>query len=239
MEVTPDLITLAFEGHPIRCFEVGESLEWVAADVCAAVKLSGSAKTKALERLSPSEKVTRTARLLGRKQKLVVVTEAGLYHLLCHSDNTTATRFLRWLCREVLPAIYHSEMLAQLAAADLQIHQLKEQLEAANFTSQQTLLALPDLRKQLSSAQELAKWSERMNEFKSRQLAEQLKTINQLTQQLQATEQELLECQEIIVQTFTGNLGVKAMDILNARMRSKKTSTKANLPQESTSCLNC
>lgn len=223
MEVTPDLITRAFEGHPIRCFDAGEQMEWVAADVCAAVKLSGSAKTKAIDRLAPDEKVTRTANILGRKQKLVTVTEAGLYHLLCHSDNTTATRFKRWLCREVLPAIHHGEMLAQLAAADLQIHQLSEQLEVAQFTAQSTLKALPDLRKQLSDAQERAKWSERMNELKSRELAQQLKTINQLTQQLQATEQELLECQEIIVQTFMGNLGVKAMDILNARMeRSKK-----------------
>lgn len=135
MEVSPVLITLAFEGHPIRCFEVSDVMEWVAADVCAAVQLSGSTKTKALERLVPDEKVTRTAVVLGSRLQLVTVTESGLYHLISHSDKTSAKRFKRWLCREVLPAINpgskDGSIEAALAAADRQIQKLRERLELA------------------------------------------------------------------------------------------------------------
>ena len=102
MEVTPTLVTRAFESHPIRCFDLDDVMEWVAADVCAAVQLSGSAIPYALERLAPDDLGTRTASILGTRQKLVTVTEAGLYQLLCHCDKQIAKRFKRWLCREVI-----------------------------------------------------------------------------------------------------------------------------------------
>lgn len=207
MEVTPALITLAFEGYPIRCFDTGDVMEWVAADVCAAVQLSGSAKTQALERLSPDEKLTRTAKVLGRKQRFVVVTEAGLLSLLCLSEITQATRFKRWLAREVIQAVNAGEMEAQQAALSRQIQQLKQKLELAQLTAHSAQTALKD-------AIERLKWSERMNELHTRSLDQQRQTIAELESQLASSQQELKQCQKIIVQTAQV-LGVKAMDILH------------------------
>lgn len=209
MEVTPALITLAFESHPIRCFNAGSVMEWVAADVCAAVQLSGSAKTQALERLSPDELLTRTAKVLGRKQRLVVVTEAGLLSLLCKSDFTSATRFKRWLAREVIQAVNAGEMEAQQAGLSIQIQQLKQKLELAQLTAQSAQTALKD-------ATERLKWSEQMNELHTRALDQQRQTIAELKSQLTSSQQELKQCQKIIVQTAQV-LGVKAMDILQQR----------------------
>lgn len=207
MEVTPALITLAFEGHPIRCFDVDGAMEWVAADVCAAVQLSGSAKTLALERLSADEKLTRNALLLGRKQRLVVVTEAGLLSLLCLSEITLAKRFKRWLAREVIQAVNAGEMEAQQAALSQQIQQLKQKLELAQLTAQSAQTALFDATQRL-------KWSERMNELHTRTLDQQRQTIAELESQLAHSQQELKQCQKIIVQTAQV-LGVKAIDILH------------------------
>ena len=207
MEVTPALTTLAFEGHPIRCFDADGVMEWVAADVCAAVQLSGSAKTQALERLSPDELLTRNALIHGRKQRLVVVTEAGLLSLLCLSDFTIAKRFKRWLAREVIQAVNASYMEAQQAALSQQIQQLKQKLEIAQLTAQSAQTALKDATQRL-------KWSERMNELHTRSIEQQRQTIAELESQLTSSQQELKQCQKIIVQTAQ-ILGVKAMDILH------------------------
>ena len=205
MEVTPTLVTLAFESHPIRYFDIDDVMEWVADDVCAAVQLSGRAKTQALERLDPDDLVSRTANILGRRQRLVTVTEAGLYHLLCHSDKTIAKRFKRWLCREVIQAVNSGEMEAHLAVASRQIHQLKERLELASITAQSAQTALKD-------SSERVKWSERTNELKSRQVEQQRQELALLKDQLASTQQELKQCQKIIVQT-AHLLGEKAMEI--------------------------
>lgn len=205
MEVTPTLVTRAFSGHPIRYFEFFDAMEWVVADVCAAVKLSGSAIPYALERLDPDDLGTRTANILGLRQKLVTVTEAGLYQLLCHCDKQNALRFKRWLCREVYVSDNLSEMSAQQAAAERQIHQLKERLESAQFTAHSAQTALKDTEQRVL-------WSERTKELLSRQLSQQHQTIAALKDQLASTQQELKQCQKIIVQT-AHITGVKAMEI--------------------------
>ena len=205
MEVTPTLVTRAFESHPIRCFDLDDVMEWVAADVCAAVQLSGSAIPYALERLAPDDLGTRTASILGTRQKLVTVTEAGLYQLLCHGDKTIAKRFKHWLCREVLRQVNSGEMDSQLAAATQQIYQLKQKLELADATAQSTQTALFDAR-------ERAKWSERMNELRLRELEQQRQTIASLKSQLASSQTELEQCRKIIVQTAS-LLGKKATEI--------------------------
>ncbi len=42
---------------------------------------------------------------LGRTQKAVFVTEAGLYDVILRSDSPKAKPFRRWVCSEVLPSI--------------------------------------------------------------------------------------------------------------------------------------
>ncbi len=221
MEVTTDLITLAFEYHPIRCLALGSHPELVAADVCAAVKLADFPSV--IARLAPDEKVTRTAVVLGGRQKLVTVNEAGLDKLLRQSDKTIAKRFKRWLSREVLPAVKQTEInsaqteinsaqtendytkKSQMAAASQEIQKLREKLELAELVAQENQKALLDANERLL-------WSERMNEFKSRQVSQQKKTIAELTKQLKKTQKELKQCQNFILQT-AHVLGVKAMEI--------------------------
>ncbi len=210
MESQP-LITLAFEGHPIRCFDFGEYVEWVEADVYAALNLGSIIRFRAIEKLVSDEKVTRTAYILGDQQQLVTITEAGLYNLLCYSDKTVAKRFKRWLCSEVIMTMNQTEnncaLSTQLAVANGQIQKLSQRLELAEIDAQET-------QKAVLSANERAVWSEWMNELSIRQLEQQRQTIAELTDQLTRTQKELNECQHIIIQTAY-ILGGKAIEIQN------------------------
>jgi len=108
------------------------------------------------------------------------------------------------LCREVIQAVNSGEMEAHLAVVSRQIHQLKERLELASITAQSAQTALKD-------SNERVKWSERTNELKSRQVEQQRQEIAFLKDQLASTQQELKQCQKIIVQA-AHLLGEKAME---------------------------
>lgn len=221
MEVTTDLIPLAFECVPIRCLAFGNHSELVAADVCAALKLKEPAHVLAI--LAPDETVTRTAVVLGGRQKLVTLTSAGLDNLLSQSQKTRAKRFKRWLSREIPSAISLAENpLPQTenngteakndgteespsVAASQHIQKLHEKLELAT-------LAVQESQKALFDANERALWAERMNEFRSREVLQHLKTIDELTKQLQNTQKEFKQCQSFILQAAHA-LGMKAMEI--------------------------
>lgn len=56
-------------------------------------------------RLSDDEKGTRLVGTLGGEQKLIVITEAGLFNAILRSKVPEAKRFQRWVTHEVLPAI--------------------------------------------------------------------------------------------------------------------------------------
>jgi hypothetical protein len=97
--------------------------------------------------------------------------------------------------------------VSALAAAKIQIQKLNRRLELAELEAQEK-------QKAVLSANERALWSEWMNELSLRQLEQQRQTIAELTDQLTCANEELKECQNIIVQTAY-ILGGKAIEIQN------------------------
>lgn len=76
---------------------------FVAKDVCEALGL-GSVST-ACRKLDEDEKGSDTITTPGGPQKLVTVTEPGLYKLIMRSNRPDAAAFTRWVTHEVLPSI--------------------------------------------------------------------------------------------------------------------------------------
>ena len=76
---------------------------FVATDICRALEIKQP--TKALSRLDDDEKGVSTIHTLGGPQKMLVVSEPGLYRLIMSSRKPEAKKFQRWVYHEVLPSI--------------------------------------------------------------------------------------------------------------------------------------
>lgn len=100
----------------VRAFIDDRNTPWfVAADVCYALGINYGTSNiyKVLEKW---EKGTYTINTPGGPQKMVVVNEGGLYHLIFVSRKPQAKRFQHWVSHEVLPklkevSIYHLDTL--------------------------------------------------------------------------------------------------------------------------------
>lgn len=92
-----------FESAEVRMLQSDGETWWVAKDVCEALELT--TPEVALRRLDEDEKGTYTIRTLGGDQKMLCVTESGLYHLIFTSRKEIAKVFRRWVTDEVLPSI--------------------------------------------------------------------------------------------------------------------------------------
>jgi prophage antirepressor-like protein len=93
----------SFGEHPIRV-RVDSGPWWVAADVCAVLKLNDT--RRAVERLDDDERIsTPIIDSMGRTQTAWAVNESGLYSLVLGSRKPQAKAFKRWLTHEVLPAL--------------------------------------------------------------------------------------------------------------------------------------
>ena len=77
--------------------------EFIAKDVCAVLGLLNVSQALAL--LDEDEKGITISDTLGGKQKLLTVTESGLYALIFKSQKPEAKRFRKWVTSEVLPAL--------------------------------------------------------------------------------------------------------------------------------------
>lgn len=77
-----------------------------AADVCAALGHTNAAA--ALQAIPEDEKGIRTFYTPGGRQKMVCLTEPGLYRLIFRSNKPKAERFRKWVFAEVLPSIRRS-----------------------------------------------------------------------------------------------------------------------------------
>lgn len=91
--------------HTVRCV-LGEDREplFVAADICRVLELTdGRTSVNQLEEDERhSMPVTDS---MGRKQEMLVITEAGLYSLILRSRKPEAKLFKRWVTHDVLPSI--------------------------------------------------------------------------------------------------------------------------------------
>jgi prophage antirepressor-like protein len=96
-------VEFRFEGSAVRTVPKEGGHWFVAADVCAALKLSDTGK--AVAPLDDDEKGTNSIRTLGGQQDLLIVSESGLYSLIFKSRKPSAKRFRKWVTNEVLPSI--------------------------------------------------------------------------------------------------------------------------------------
>lgn len=90
-------------GVSLRVVGTSENPMFVAADICAALEIQDV--SNAVKNLDPDEKGTCLIRTLGGSQKMLCVTEAGLYTVILRSDKPKAKVFTRWVTHEVIPSI--------------------------------------------------------------------------------------------------------------------------------------
>jgi anti-repressor protein len=74
-----------------------------AADVCRALEIANS--RDAISNLDDDEKDVVIADTPGGPQKMIFVSEAGLYTLTLHSRKPAAKEFKRWITHDVIPSI--------------------------------------------------------------------------------------------------------------------------------------
>ncbi|MFM6976912.1 MAG: Bro-N domain-containing protein [Sphingobacteriaceae bacterium] len=100
-----DLQIFDYEERQIRTVidRNGDTL-FVAKDVCDALGLSNT--SRALERVPLEDKDNITlSNDVGRQQRMLVVTESGLYTLIFESQKEEAKKFKKWITGEVLPQL--------------------------------------------------------------------------------------------------------------------------------------
>jgi hypothetical protein len=98
-----NLSVFRFDGQDVRFVGTPDKPEWVAQDVCNILGIQNA--SDAIKRLDDYQKGVASVYTLGGNQKMVTVTEAGLYALIFTSRKSIAKDFQRWVFEEVLPAI--------------------------------------------------------------------------------------------------------------------------------------
>lgn len=88
----------------IRVEEIGQDPWFIAKDVCTALDLTNITET--LKRLDEDElSSTEVIDSIGRKQRMYIVNESGLYNLILQSRKIEAKKFKKWITSEVIPSI--------------------------------------------------------------------------------------------------------------------------------------
>lgn len=102
--MTTDLVQHAFHGQAVRVVTDEHGEPWfIAKDVCAILGIVNVAD--ASSRLDDDERGIATTDTLGGPQKVVTVSEAGVYGLVFVSRRPEARDFKRWVTHELLPEI--------------------------------------------------------------------------------------------------------------------------------------
>ena len=96
-------LSLYFGGRSVRVVLRDDEPLWVAADVAACLGYRDA--SNALRLLDEDEKGTHEVSTPGGMQRLLVVNESGLFHLILKSRLRGAVEFRRWVTGEVLPSI--------------------------------------------------------------------------------------------------------------------------------------
>ncbi len=97
-----------FKGNSVRVVTDENGEPWfVAKDVCDVLGIAVRDTSKTLDE---DERGVDTIHTLGGDQKMVIVSESGLYRLTLKSRKSAAKAFQRWVTHEVLPAIRKTGM---------------------------------------------------------------------------------------------------------------------------------
>lgn len=99
-----ELQTFTYNQTQVRTIGKAGEPWFVLADVCRVLNISHVKDTA--NRLDEDEVgQTEVTDKLGRKQKVTVINESGLYNVILRSDKPQAKPFRKWVTAEVLPAI--------------------------------------------------------------------------------------------------------------------------------------
>ncbi|WP_341737193.1 BRO family protein [Microcoleus sp. CAWBG640] len=144
-----ELSIFDFEGQEIRVCGSAEQPEWVVTDVGAVLGISQSTLSERVSKMPENWKGIGLTDTLGGQQKMLTVTEPGLYELIFRSDKPAAQRFRVWMFEEVLPSIRRTGSYSHVTpeqTVDAQVSQLIElaqtQVEVINTSEPLDLQAV-------------------------------------------------------------------------------------------------
>lgn len=92
-----------YRNNEVRTVERDGEPWFVLKDVCNILSICNSADVYA--RLDEDEKGVGQIYTLGGNQKMSIISESGLYHVILRSDKPEAKPFRKWVTSEVLPSI--------------------------------------------------------------------------------------------------------------------------------------
>lgn len=98
-----NLATFAFKNAPVRIVDREGNPWFVAADVCRILALGNT--SRAVSSLKARHKGITLSNTLGGTQKMLIISEPGLYRLVSKSETDEADAFMDWVTEEVLPSI--------------------------------------------------------------------------------------------------------------------------------------
>lgn len=99
-----------FQDHPIRTQIEGDTLWFVARDICEALGIvwktgKGAGNSGTLSSIPAEWQDVKSFLTLGGRQKLRVITEPAVYKLAFRSNKPEADAFTNWVASEVVPSI--------------------------------------------------------------------------------------------------------------------------------------
>lgn len=97
------IFDFSFKGNLLSVRQQKDGLVFNAKQVCIILGMKNTAM--ALKALDDDEKGINNAYTLGGNQKMLFISESGLYHLIFISRKPQAKAFRRWVTSEVLPSI--------------------------------------------------------------------------------------------------------------------------------------
>jgi prophage antirepressor-like protein len=99
-----DCIELDFQGHALR---LTEDLNWVAEDVCLALRLGKTAWSKVPVEFRDLVRVHvgRRGQGLVLPEEVQTVNQDGIEYLISLASKQTALQFQKWLYKEALPSL--------------------------------------------------------------------------------------------------------------------------------------
>jgi prophage antirepressor-like protein len=156
----PAIFIFAFNGgeYRIPVLNIGDEPWFVAKGVCQLLEIQNV--SQAVARLDDDEKMREVVYTLGGPQRLLLVSESGLYALIMSSRTPAAKDFQHWVCAEVLPTIRKTGSYS-IFQGTAQPQQPQSQAEA-----------------KLTRAQQLALWAQQLADAEQQQLQQQQRRIN-------------------------------------------------------------
>ena len=94
-----------FQSNAVRTIAENGEIWFVAKDISKALDYSSTNMTTIFSAVPEEWKGSKPIATLGGKQKLLMISEQGLYFFLGRSDKPKALPFQKWLAGEVLPSI--------------------------------------------------------------------------------------------------------------------------------------